>query len=266
MHTLETLLEDLKQTNINPKGTLMVHSSMKAIGDVEGRGQTVIEALCQYMSEGLVLMPTHTWHENNLKDGVYDVRTEKSCVGILTNLFLQHEGVLRSMHPTHSVGAYGINNQAYVDKDMAYIKNHGSITPCPREGCFGSLYDADGQIIFLGAPLTTNTYLHGVEEILDIPDRINPESKTLKLVDYDGNEIVLEHYHGHKSSHGDVSKNYGKIEPALMHKGYAKIHQIGDATCYVVQVKEMTDMVIEFLKKDPDLFADDRELPEAWYM
>lgn len=265
MHTLETLINDLKQTNIEPRGTLMVHSSMKAIGDVNGRGETVIEALCQYMNDGLLLMPTHTWHEDNLKDGIYDVRSEKSCVGILTNLFLQHHDVIRSMHPTHSVGAYGKDNQAYADKDMDYIRKHGSLTPCPREGCFGSLYDAKGQILFLGAPLTTNTYLHGVEEIMDIPDRINPLAQRLILVDYDGKETILDDYHGHKSSRGDVSKNYGKIEPALIHKGYAKIYQIGDATCYVVQVKEMTDMVIEFLKKDPDIFADDRALPEIWY-
>lgn len=36
MFTKETLLQDIAGMNINPKGTLLIHSSLKAIGPVEG--------------------------------------------------------------------------------------------------------------------------------------------------------------------------------------------------------------------------------------
>ena len=41
MHTKESLMRDLKRLGINPRGTLLVHSSYKSIGDVEGRADTV---------------------------------------------------------------------------------------------------------------------------------------------------------------------------------------------------------------------------------
>jgi len=41
MHTKQDFLSQLASLGIDPHGTLMVHSSYKAIGEVEGRGDTV---------------------------------------------------------------------------------------------------------------------------------------------------------------------------------------------------------------------------------
>lgn len=248
MHTFLSLLNDLEDSGINPKSTVMVHSSMKAIGDVEGRGETVLDVLMAYMRDGLLLLPTHSWDDNNLKDGLFDPTVEKSCVGILSNLFMQREETIRSLHPSHSVTAYGERAATYTSKDTMEV-----YTPCPRGGCFGSLIDEDAQILFLGAPLTTNTYIHSIEEWLDIPDRLNPDACVYKVKDYDGvvKEVV---YRGHKSSFGDVSKNYDKIEPLLIEKGFAKVLTIGDAKCYLVDVKPMTDLVIGILRDNPHYF------------
>ena len=53
------------------------------------------------------MLPTHTWKQINDEYNVFDVLHEPSCVGILTNIFRQRPGVIRSWHPTHSVAAYG---------------------------------------------------------------------------------------------------------------------------------------------------------------
>ncbi len=87
MYTKDELIRHLKKSNTNPKGTIMVHSSMRAIGQVDGGADTVIDALCNFMDEGLLLFPTHSWDEGNLKEDTYNVATEKSCVGLLTNIF-----------------------------------------------------------------------------------------------------------------------------------------------------------------------------------
>lgn len=36
MHTIESLMKQLEQLSIDSKGTLLVHSSMKSMGPVEG--------------------------------------------------------------------------------------------------------------------------------------------------------------------------------------------------------------------------------------
>lgn len=261
MHTKDALIKDIKASGLNPKGTVLIHSSMKAIGQVEGGADTVLDALADYMSEGLLLFPAHSWHENNLKDNIYDVRTEPSCVGLLTNLFKDRPGVVRSMHPSHSVAALGTRAAEYVDKDRQIIENQGFITPCPRYGCFGSLYDEKAQLLFLGAPLTTNTFIHSIEEWLEIPDRLKATPRQITLVDGQGNQSFVA-LTGHYNSYGDVSKNYDKMEGPLLDRGIAKLCQIGDAKCYLIDVVAMADLIVSYLKIDPDLFVDKRKCPK----
>ena len=83
MHTKESLMLDLARLGIDPRGTLFVHSSYKSIGDVEGRADTVLDALMEYMKDGLLALPTHTWNNVNLQNPVMDVLYTPVCVGIL---------------------------------------------------------------------------------------------------------------------------------------------------------------------------------------
>lgn len=45
---------------------------------------------------------------------VFDSKKEPSCVGILTNLFMKRAGVVRSLHPTHSMAGFGKNAAEYL--------------------------------------------------------------------------------------------------------------------------------------------------------
>ena len=55
MHTKNSLIADIKKAGINSTGTLLIHSSMKAIGEVEGGADTVLDAFILYMKDGLLL-------------------------------------------------------------------------------------------------------------------------------------------------------------------------------------------------------------------
>lgn len=253
MYTYHDLKKNLEASLINRKGTLLIHSSMKSIGAVEGGADTVLEVLIDYMKEGLLLFPTHTWEEWNLKDGIYNPATEKACVGLLPNLFMQKEGVVRSLHPTHSVAALGNRAAEYIKRDEAVY------TPCPRQGCFGGLYDESAQILFLGASLNKNTYIHSLEEQMNIPDRINPKERIINIVNPDGTMREIE-FHGHKSSLGDVSRHYGKLLQPMLNKGYVSEMSFGDATCYLIEVRPMTDWVLGLLKENPAIFSDNNAI------
>ena len=45
MYTKSDLLADIKNMGVNPQGALLIHSSMKAIGPVEGGADTVLGGL-----------------------------------------------------------------------------------------------------------------------------------------------------------------------------------------------------------------------------
>lgn len=259
MYTKSDILNAIIAMNIDPQGTLLVHSSMKAIGDVEYGADTVLDVFIEYMQDGLLVFPTHSWHEKSLVDNIYNPRTEPSCVGLLTNLFLKREGVVRSLHPTHSVAAIGKDASAYIAGEERFD------TPCPREGCWGKLYDRKAQILFLGCNLKTNTFIHGVEEWNRIPERIAEHPRYIKIIMPDGG-VFKRTLHGHYHPYANVSDNYDKLLPAFLAKAIAKEGRLGDATCYLCDAVSMADLTTEFLQKNPDLFVDATPIPVEWYM
>jgi aminoglycoside 3-N-acetyltransferase len=257
MYTTADFLSALAALRISPTGTLLIHSSMKAIGPVEGGADTVLDACIAYMRDGLLLFPTHSWSDENLVDNVYNPLTEPSCVGILTNLFLRRPGVVRSLHPTHSVAALGRDAAAFVAGEEF------AETPCPRAGCWGRLYDRGAQILFLGCSLKRNTFIHGVEEWNTIPNRLADQPRLLKIVMPDG-RLFDRPLRGHSCPIGDVSQHYDKLLPAFLARGIAHRGQFGDADCYVCDAVGMADVTSAFLRHNPDLFLDDAPIPEAW--
>ncbi|SEF56733.1 aminoglycoside 3-N-acetyltransferase [Vibrio hangzhouensis] len=257
MITKQTLIDDLRKLGVRADGVLLVHSSMKAIGQVEGGADTVLDALSEVMSEGLLLLPTHSWDKHNLQNGLFDPETEPSCVGLLSELFRKRSGVVRSLHPTHSVAALGHNAKQFVEGEET------ATSPCPRSGVWGKLYDVDAQIMFLGCPLTRNTYIHGVEEWLGIPNRIDsiPENITIKK----GEEMIETVLHRHRSPFRSIHENYDKLELPFIKHGIGHWGNVGEARTFLASATGMADMATAFLKRNPDVFLYNDPVPEAWY-
>ena len=54
MYSKECLKEQLRQMGILPTDTVLIHTSMRAIGQVEGGPDGVLDALCEYLTDGLL--------------------------------------------------------------------------------------------------------------------------------------------------------------------------------------------------------------------
>ncbi len=258
MFTKEELKEQIAALGIQPTDTLLIHSSMKAVGEVEGGADTVLDAFSEYLKEGLLILPTHTWAQMNSEYNVFDVVNEPSCVGILTELFRKRPGVVRSWHPTHSVAALGKDAEEYVQGEEKFD------TPCPREGCYGKLYDRRAKILFLGCPLTRNTTIHGVEEWNNIPNRLTEGHQLLWIKTPQG-ELIECPMKRHSAPVRDISQNYDKLEEPLLKRGYAAEGYIGSARSVLVDVVPMVELTSEFLQKNPDIFLDKSPIPADWY-
>ena len=63
MFTKEYLKEQLKVMGIKPYDTVLIHTSYKAVGEVEGGPDAFLDAFCEYLDEGLFLVPTTLWCE-----------------------------------------------------------------------------------------------------------------------------------------------------------------------------------------------------------
>ena len=251
MYTKDVLLKQLSEMHINPAGTLLVHSSMKAIGPVEGGADTVIDALMEYMKDGLLVLPTHTWAQMNEKYNVFNVKTEPSCVGVLTNIFRMRPLVKRSLHPTHSVAACGRDAEAFIQGE------ENTHSPCAKGGCWEKLLLRSAQILFLGCNLTKNTFLHGVEEWNNIPNRLTKDAQAFFSVDENGAVYdTSQRRHHCEPPATEVSQYYGKMEPAFLKGGAIVYGAFGDAKCIVGDAVKMARITSEYLKKDEHLFDD----------
>lgn len=253
MHTLSSLKEDLVKMGIPGNGTLLVHSSMKSIGPVDGGADTVLNALSAQMSEGLLVLPTHTWDQINADHPVFSVQDTPSCVGILTELFRKRPGVIRSRHPTHSVAALGKDAEAFTAGD-AYLQ-----TPCHRYGPWGRLLDRRALILFVGVDLTKNTYMHAVEEWLDIPENLHDFTEMLYSRDANGQVTPIPQYR-HK---GTRSETFGKVEDLFLRNGAMGKGRFGDAETRICDVLRMTEILMVMLQRNPWLFADERPV-DPW--
>lgn len=253
MYTKCDFINQLDRAGINRTGTVLMHSSMKSIGEVEGGADTVLDALSDYMREGLLVLPTHTWSSVNAENPRFYVESSPTCVGILPELFRKRTGVFRSYHPTHSVAALGSEAALFVDGDERFD------TPCHRESAWGKLLDRKATILLVGVDLRRNTFIHGIEEWVDIPGRLTDTHERLYTVLQDGTEIAVPSRRHHGLS---WSEHFWKVEDILEKQGAIYKRQLGDADMWVCDAMKTTEIISGMLKDNPDLFSDNEPLSE----
>lgn len=254
-YTKEMLKEQLHKMGLRPTDTLLLHSSMKAIGEVEGGAETVLDALMEYFKEGLLLLPTHTWKQMGPDYNVFDPEKEESCVGLLTNLFRKREGVVRSLHPTHSMAAFGKNAAEYLAGE------ENCSTPCTPGGCYDRLRSVGGKILLAGVGHERNTFIHSVEEVLNVPNRLTdrPETFFVKLPDGSSKKIYMRRHYNAMQPH--ISEDFVKIGQAFLEKGAARQTSFGNADCILCDAVGIFEVTRHILAPEPECLVTRPQIP-----
>lgn len=248
MYTRDDLKNDLRRMGFKGDETVIIHSSLKSIGEVEDRADGILDALEEFFADGLLVFPSMTYSLVNDKQPVFSVRDTPCCVSALPEIFRHRPGVIRSLHPTHAVAAIG--------KDAAeFVSGHEKFdSPAHPESPWGKLYKRSAKILFVGTKtIHCNTFLHGVEEWLPVPGMLTEEHQPLVVYDYDGKRIEVPSRR-HVGSH---SKWYNLMQPAFREAGALTEGRFGDAQVFVVDARMAGDIVYELLKKEPFFFTDD---------
>ena len=259
MYTKEKLLNDLKNMGLQQTDAIMVHSSMKAIGPVDGGADTVVDTFMEYFKDGLFMTPTHTWAQMSEEYALFDPKEEPACVGIIPNIFRKREGVVRSLHPTHSIAAYG-------PKAIEYVAGEEDVTtPCQPGGCWSRLLDINAKILMLGCTHTRNTYIHAVEELLDVPERLteNPVDFQIKMPDGSIKDVAVHRHYNKVTAH--ISEEYDKLAQAFYDCGAAKKVKFGDAECILCDARKVYEVTKKVLAHEINCLIDRAEIPEDWW-
>ena len=239
--------------------TVLIHSSFKSMGYVEGGAESVIGGFLDAINEeeGTLVFPTlvqqdftnayETWHLDKHSD-----------VGYLTNYFRKREGSLRSDQATHSVAACG--------KNAVYLtQTHGHTHK--RFGCFGDtafsadspwekMYQMDTKTVLLGVGPRKITFRHLAEYIY-----INEMLDTVKgHPEYD---ILAGRLHREHEGFYDIWPSVYSpwVLDRLIEKNAAVFTQLGDAQLISFGAKIYVDTVLNSLRSeqwDILVWADDK--------
>lgn len=263
MVTREDVFRFLREMEIREDDTVTIHASLRAVGEIEGGADGLIDAFTAYLSKGIFLVPTHTWASVKRKQPVFDVRTEEPCIGTLARVAAFRKDAYRTLHPTHSLAVFGEGREEYARGE------ENSTTPAPPGGCLARLYERRGKILLVGVGHERNTYLHAVDEMLNIPNRLNWETYIPRIVDHDGKVHEPGPYHTHRSEGMPCccSEYYPNYKKAFEYFGAVTYGKLGNAVVYCCDAVRMTDVVrLLWEQATYDLCSLEKEVPEEYYI
>jgi len=248
----EDVVRSLRELGLKEGDIVGVHSSLSSFGYVEGGADAVIDALLEVVGEeGTIVMPTHS---NNLvrmelspeekAAGVlwlfkilpYDPKETPCTTGIIPETFRKRPGVVRSLHPVHSIAAIGPKA-----KEITSAGDRSGL------GGWKRIYDLDGYVLLIGVGLEVCTAMHLAEDMVQLPkhilDKITPPQWFVEKYPEDKWEWDIGPY-----------PDFAKLEPICKERGVMQVTVIGGATIKLLKLRELIDLYIEELRRNPDLF------------
>jgi aminoglycoside 3-N-acetyltransferase len=242
--TRAMIADGLRGLGVRAGDVLLVHSSLKRFGHVEGGVEAVIDALLDAVSPGgTVMVPTLTGTASHgpADPPVLDVVNSPCWTGLIPETFRKRPGAVRSWHPTHSVAAIG-------PRADDLLRDHFTCgSPCGPDSPYLRLAELGGKVVFLGVTLDCCTLLHGVEELADCRYHMQAVPSPGAVIDADG----AAHHGSFRLHQWGTPRRFTIVEPLLLAEGLLRLGRIGNANVRVLDAHGLVDRVGAILREQP---------------
>jgi len=231
--TKDDLKQGLRDLGVEGGMALMVHSSLSALGHVEGGADTVIDALIEGVGPlGTVMMPAMGGAP------VFDVDDTPSNVGAITDRFWRRPETIRSIHPTHSAAGVG---PLAAELLAGHVDQPTAIGP---ESPWGRLAKLErGYLLFLGCDQDRNTLLHTAEDLVE-----GAYLHTIVRDYYDEDRAkqtkIMERFPG-------PHRDFIRLDRLFQQAGAMRVGRVGSAVCRLMKASEVLRLTVEALRADP---------------
>ena len=242
--SFDELVLNFQKAGLTSGDVLLVHSSYKSFGGVEGGPQTVIDAIRSILTdEGTLIVPTFNY---DFCDGKpFDIKKTPSKMGIISELVRTNSNSKRTFDPIFSFAILGKHRDYLAD-----LKNEHSFGP---NSIFAKLRELDAKIMIIG--LTYNesmTFFHHIEEIQGCDYRYFKEFKGI-ITNYDDvkqdSKIILFV----RDIERGVQNAVDKMGFIMEQEGIVKKTTIEESEIKLMKVNDVYRRTAEEMKKNPHI-------------
>lgn len=222
---------------------LIVHSDLVRIGFVP-KGRSLEQQLADWLTMILaaasgrtLLFPTFNY--DYAKSGRYRPRTDPAQVGALNEYVRIQVPGQRTLTP--------IFNFAVVNGASFPLEPAGN--PFDDASTFGVARNAGGSVVFLGAAPAANTFIHHVEEAVEVPYRYLKPFPGVIEIDDSQREVTL-HYRVRPAAASTVEYDWQRLAADLRSRGILSSFPVGNASLEFYRAPALYDYWCQRLREN----------------
>lgn len=242
-----------------PGDTVMVHASLRAVGEVLGGPDEVIAAILDALGESGTMM-MYISCQSPIDDsgrGIYSADDEafiiKNCppfdpihsraardFGALAEFFRGHPRVRCSINPGARMAAVGARAD---ELTRDHPRDHGY----GRDSPLGRLCRLGGKVLLLGSDPDQVTLLHYAEAVAPIPNKRVVHIRTPAL---EHGQRVWHSVEEYDTSAGIVDwpdQFFARITHEFIAAGHARTGRIGGATSHLLPAQALVDFAVPIM-------------------
>ena len=265
--TQADIVDGLERAGMRKGDTVLVHSSLSRFGYVDGGADAVIDALLEALGpQGMLLMSAITTTTPlvvrciqaadagiALDTPPLYVANTPTWAGTIPERFRKRPGVVRSLHPTHSITAFGPRASELI------ANHHNAPGPCGEGTPFMRLADdSRGFVLLLGVNHESNTTLHGVEELAQVEYVLYPKQCRISILTPDGATEARTRVHI-----PFLRRWLGALETQYIDGRAQTVAHIGDSYVRYIHVATMRDITLAALESNRLALLSEAG-PRAW--
>lgn len=244
VYTQARIAQDLSNCGIAAGDAVLVHSSFKSVGKMEGGAEGFIAALSECVGpDGTLIFPTFNF--GFCGGELFDVRTTPSHMGILSETVRLDPGSTRVAHPIYSFAVVGRHAN-----EAGAIRN---ISAYGADSLFGKLVEWDGKIAIIGLPYNSSmTFFHHVEEMLGCGYRYMKAFEGT-VVDERGRSATRTVTMFVRDVNAGIVTEVEPMGAILEREGVVTLSRVGSADVKVMRARDAFEVTARHFSDEPGL-------------
>jgi aminoglycoside 3-N-acetyltransferase len=234
----------------------LIHSAFRVFNGFTGTPDQVIACVLNVIGESgnlaMVSMPYTGSTSAYLRTGVpFDVQQTRSAMGVITEIFRQTPGVVRSVNPAHPILAWG------PAAPWLIVGHEHTMYSCGKGSPFEKLVQVQAKALLFDVSLRNMTFFHHVQDMFrdSSPVKLYEEMPAESIViDTNGSKNVVKTYVFSRESRIHRSRN---LQQALVQNKLINSQKIGNTQLMVLNLQEVVECTEHMVRAGKPLWKSD---------